>query len=226
MNINALGFIEARGLIAAIVAADAMVKAANVKLIRQHQLDPRCITLVVEGDLAACRAAVDAGVAAASRVGEVVSRLEIGRPDGDTGRMVLDLIDRSKDQTPPAAAKPAPPEPAAPKPAPSASLPVSPPAASAATAADNVAATASVPVVAAKPLPAPQKPAAAKTPAAEADNNVQPVLDFIAANAKGRSWSEIVKRFPDCQARKAFFDDMVKNGRLRKSGNRYLSPTK
>ena len=62
MKIDALGFLEVRGLVAAIEAADAMLKAADVKLIRSHQVDPRFFTLVVEGDLAACRAAVDAGM--------------------------------------------------------------------------------------------------------------------------------------------------------------------
>ena len=93
-TLNALGFIEVYGLAAGIEAADAMVKGAWVRLLRQYEVHPGLITVTVEGDLAACRAAVAAGVAAASRVGTVIASNVIGRPDGDTGTMVLDLIPR------------------------------------------------------------------------------------------------------------------------------------
>ena len=63
--INALGLLEVDGMDAAIDAADAMLKAANVRLLSHEVLDPGRLTLVVEGDLAACRAALDAGCAAA-----------------------------------------------------------------------------------------------------------------------------------------------------------------
>jgi len=79
--INALGLLEVDGMVAAIDAADAMLKAANVRLLSHEVLDPGRLTLVVEGDLAACRAALDAGCAAAMRTGRVISRKEIGRPD-------------------------------------------------------------------------------------------------------------------------------------------------
>lgn len=82
--INALGLLEVDGMVAAVDAADAMLKAANVRLLSHEVLDPGRLTLVVEGDLAACRAALDAGSAAAARTGRVISRKEIGRPDGDT----------------------------------------------------------------------------------------------------------------------------------------------
>ncbi len=78
---NAVGCLEVWGLVAAIEAADAMLKAANVRVIARHRTEPARFTLVVEGDLAACRAAVDAGVAAASRLSTVFGRLELGRPD-------------------------------------------------------------------------------------------------------------------------------------------------
>ncbi|WP_407190965.1 ethanolamine utilization microcompartment protein EutK [Citrobacter amalonaticus] len=81
--INALGLLEVEGMVAAVDAADAMLKAANVNLLSHEVLDPGKVTLVVEGDLAACRAA-DAGSAAAQRTGRVISRKEIGRPDDDT----------------------------------------------------------------------------------------------------------------------------------------------
>lgn len=82
--INALGLLEVDGMVAAVDAADAMLKAANVRLLSHEVLDPGRLTLVVEGDLAACRAALDAGSAAAARTGRVISRKEIGRPDDDT----------------------------------------------------------------------------------------------------------------------------------------------
>ena len=63
--INALGLLEVEGMVAAVDAADAMLKAANVRLLSHEVLDPGRLTLVVEGDLAACRAALDAGAAAA-----------------------------------------------------------------------------------------------------------------------------------------------------------------
>ena len=76
--INALGLLEVEGMVAAVDAADAMLKAANVRLLSHEVLDPGRLTLVVEGDLAACRAALDAGAAAARRTGCVISRREIG----------------------------------------------------------------------------------------------------------------------------------------------------
>ncbi len=86
--INALGLLEVEGMVAAIDAADAMLKAANVRLLSHEVLDPGRLTLVVEGDLAACRAALDAGSAAARRTGCVISRREIGRPEEDTQRLI------------------------------------------------------------------------------------------------------------------------------------------
>ena len=91
-TINALGFIEVYGLVASIEAADAMLKSAQVRLLRQHGVRPGLISLVVEGDLAACRAAVNAGIAAASRVGTVVSNHVIGRPDSDTEALILNML--------------------------------------------------------------------------------------------------------------------------------------
>lgn len=86
--INALGLLEVDGMVAAVDAADAMLKAANVRLLSHEILDPGRLTLVVEGDLAACRAALDAGSAAAQRAGHVISRREIGRPEEDTQRLI------------------------------------------------------------------------------------------------------------------------------------------
>lgn len=86
--INALGLLEVDGMVAAVDAADAMLKAANVRLLSHEVLDPGRLTLVIEGDLAACRAALDAGSAAAERTGRVISRREIGRPEEDTQRLI------------------------------------------------------------------------------------------------------------------------------------------
>ena len=68
----ALGMIETKGLVGAIEAADAMVKAANVKLIGSERIGSGLVTVMVRGDVGAVKAATDAGAAAAQRVGELV----------------------------------------------------------------------------------------------------------------------------------------------------------
>jgi ethanolamine utilization protein EutM len=78
---KALGLIETRGLVAAIEAADAMVKAANIKIVGKEQTNPALITIKIVGDVAAVKSAVDAGAAAAQKVGEVVSVHVIPQPD-------------------------------------------------------------------------------------------------------------------------------------------------
>ena len=80
---NALGMIETKGLIGAVEAADAMVKAANVNLIGRTQIGAGLVTVMVRGDVGAVKAATDAGAAAAQRVGEVVSIHVIPRPHGE-----------------------------------------------------------------------------------------------------------------------------------------------
>ena len=80
---EALGMIETRGLVAAIEAADAMVKAANVHLIGTVHVGGGLVTVMVRGDVGAVKAATDAGAAAASRVGELVSVHVIPRPHGE-----------------------------------------------------------------------------------------------------------------------------------------------
>jgi ethanolamine utilization protein EutM len=77
---NALGMIETRGLVGAIEAGDAMVKAANVELIGREQVGSGLVTVMVRGDVGAVKAATDAGAAAATRVGELVSVHVIPRP--------------------------------------------------------------------------------------------------------------------------------------------------
>ncbi|MEX5040487.1 ethanolamine utilization microcompartment protein EutM [Klebsiella pneumoniae] len=77
---EALGMIETRGLVALIEASDAMVKAARVKLVGVKQIGGGLVTAMVRGDVAACKAATDAGAAAAQRIGELVSVHVIPRP--------------------------------------------------------------------------------------------------------------------------------------------------
>ena len=79
----ALGMIETKGLVGAIEAADAMVKAANVKLIGKEYIGGGYVTVMVRGDVGAVKAATDAGAAAAQRIGELVSVHVIPRPHGD-----------------------------------------------------------------------------------------------------------------------------------------------
>ncbi len=78
-----IGFIETQGLVAAIEAADAMVKAANVTLMGIEKVGGGLVTVTVQGDVGAVKAAVDAGAAAAKRVGELVSVHVIPRPHAD-----------------------------------------------------------------------------------------------------------------------------------------------
>ena len=84
----ALGMVETHGLVAAIEAADAMVKAANVTLIGSEYVGGGYVTVMVRGDVGAVKAATDAGAAAAKRVGEVVSVHVIPRPHTDV-EMIL-----------------------------------------------------------------------------------------------------------------------------------------
>jgi len=80
---DALGMIETKGLTALIEAADAMTKAARVQLVGYERIGGGYVTALVRGDVAACKAATDAGAAAAQRVGEVVAVHVIPRPHGD-----------------------------------------------------------------------------------------------------------------------------------------------
>jgi ethanolamine utilization protein EutM len=93
---KALGLIETRGLVAAIEAADAMVKAANVTLIGKERTDPALITVKVVGETAAVRSAVDAGAAAAKRVGQLVSTHIIPQPDSQMVFLIPEIEDKKK----------------------------------------------------------------------------------------------------------------------------------
>jgi len=80
---EALGLIETRGLVGAIEAADAMVKAAQVELLGKEGVGGGLVTVMVRGDVGAVKAATDAGAAAAEKVGELVSVHVIPRPHSD-----------------------------------------------------------------------------------------------------------------------------------------------
>lgn len=89
---NALGMIETRGLVGAVEAADAMVKAANVTLMGKEQVGGELVTVMVRGDVGAVKAATDAGAAAAERVGELLSVHVIPRPHTEVDAILPKMI--------------------------------------------------------------------------------------------------------------------------------------
>jgi len=91
-SMEALGMVETKGLVALIEASDAMLKAANVTLIGWQKIGSGLVTAFVVGDVAAVKAAIDAGAAAAGRVGEVVGVQVIPRPHED----VTTVLPKSK----------------------------------------------------------------------------------------------------------------------------------
>jgi ethanolamine utilization protein EutM len=88
MPFEALGMIETKGLIAAVEAADAMVKTANVVLVGKEYIGAGYVTVMVRGDVGAVKAATDAGAAAARRVGELVSVHVIPRPHAEVEKIL------------------------------------------------------------------------------------------------------------------------------------------
>ena len=87
-HMEALGMIETKGLVSLVEASDAMLKSANVTLLGWQKIGSGLVTAFVVGDVAAVKAAVDAGAAAASRVGEVVGVQVIPRPHEDLGTVL------------------------------------------------------------------------------------------------------------------------------------------
>jgi ethanolamine utilization protein EutM len=85
---NAIGLIETKGLVGSIEAADAMVKAANVKLLGEERIGGGFVTVIVEGDVGAVKAATEAGAAAAKRIGELVSVHVIPRPHEELNKIL------------------------------------------------------------------------------------------------------------------------------------------
>jgi ethanolamine utilization protein EutM len=88
MTDSAIGLIETKGLVGSIEAADAMLKAANVTLVGQEKIGGGYVTVIVEGDVGAVKAAVDAGAAAAKRVGELISVHVIPRPHSEVSKIL------------------------------------------------------------------------------------------------------------------------------------------
>ena len=93
MEKEALGMVETRGLIGAIEAADAMVKAANVRLVGKEKIGSGYVTVMVRGDVGAVKAAVEAGATAAKRVGELMFTHVIPRPHSDVEQIIPSLND-------------------------------------------------------------------------------------------------------------------------------------
>ena len=85
---EALGMVETRGLVAAIEAADAMVKAANVVLIGSEKIGSGLVSVMVRGDVGAVKAAVEAGSAAAASLGEIIATHVIPRPHADVEKLL------------------------------------------------------------------------------------------------------------------------------------------
>jgi ethanolamine utilization protein EutM len=88
MSQEALGLVETKGLVGSVEAADAMVKAANVVLIGKEYIGAGYVTVMVRGDVGAVKAATEAGVAAARRVGELVSVHVIPRPHSEVEKVL------------------------------------------------------------------------------------------------------------------------------------------
>lgn len=88
MSLEALGMVETKGLVGAVEAADAMVKAANVLLVGQEYIGAGYVTVMVRGDVGAVKAATDAGAAAARRVGELLSVHVIPRPHQEVEKLL------------------------------------------------------------------------------------------------------------------------------------------
>ena len=88
MSMEAFGMIETRGLTAAIEAADAMVKAAEVTLIGTEKIGSGLVSVMVRGDVGAVKAAVESGTAAASKLGEIIATHVIPRPHSDVEKII------------------------------------------------------------------------------------------------------------------------------------------
>ena len=86
-NGEAIGLIETKGIVAAVEALDAALKAANVQFVEQHKVGSGLVAITIRGDVAAVRAAVDAGAESGGKVGEIVSVHVIARPHSEVAKM-------------------------------------------------------------------------------------------------------------------------------------------
>ena len=91
MAVEALGMVETRGLVAAIEAADSMLKAANVELIGTEKIGSGLVSVMVRGDVGAVKAAVEAGGAKATKLGEIIATHVIPRPHSDVEKILPTL---------------------------------------------------------------------------------------------------------------------------------------
>ena len=95
-QMQALGMIETRGFVALVEASDAMMKAANVRFLGWQKIGSGMVTAFVTGDVAAVKAATDAGAASAGRIGEVIGVQVIPRPHDDLGNVVPEVRSATK----------------------------------------------------------------------------------------------------------------------------------
>ncbi len=91
MSLEALGIIETRGLVAAIEAADAMLKAANVQLVGTEKIGSGLVSVMVRGDVGDVKSSVEAGQANAAKLGEIIATHVIPRPHGDVEKIIPTL---------------------------------------------------------------------------------------------------------------------------------------
>lgn len=215
-TIDALGFVEVQGLAAAIETADAMLKSANVRLLRQLLRDPALTTITVEGSLGACSAAVDAGRAAAQRMDGFVAATVMGRPAHDTADFVLKLAEAGREPFAAPRAKAAPTK-----------LSNAQPAAKAVatTVLKPVAAAAAAPVATAAPEPTPAADPAttASDPAAAAPAvDDEQLLAALIGLPGGYSAQSLARRVGgNTDAVRARLEALTASGQLTKRGNRY-----
>lgn len=94
MQQEALGLVETKGLVAAIEAADAMIKSANVTLVGYEKIGSALVTIMVRGDVGAVKAATDAGAAAAQRLGDLLAIHVIPRPHSDTNTLLSQFSEK------------------------------------------------------------------------------------------------------------------------------------
>lgn len=96
MEFQALGMVETKGMVGMIEAADAMAKAANVRVVGWEMIGGGYVTVLVRGDVAAVKASVEAGSAAANKVGELVSAHVIPRPHSDLEKIFPIQVEKAK----------------------------------------------------------------------------------------------------------------------------------
>lgn len=208
-TIDALGFVEVQGLAAAIETADAMLKSADVRLLRQLLRDPALTTITVEGSLGACSAAVDAGRAAAQRMDGFIAATVMGRPADDTADFVLKLAEAGREPFAAPRAKPA-------------------PAAKAKALAPAAAVPAPVPAEPAKPVepnasaPVVHEQAAAEPAVAAPTVDDQALLAALVGLPGGYSAQSLARRVGgNTDAVRARLEALTASGQLTKRGNRY-----